>query len=574
MTLCRTIAAMTVLAALALAPAAQAKGTVFSTGNSNELQSKPIAADGTLGAASTVPTGMVTPRTISITPNGRFLYMSTAGANVLGWDISGATPTQVPGSPYNVTDTFGYSSAITPDGRFLYVGLQNGQNGRIAIFAINGDGSLTKVGANVPVGYDVQGSAISPNGQTYYVIDNTNDTVHSYAIAADGTISEIGTPRPAGTNPKGIAVHPAGSHVFTGATGGQLSSFPVGGDGTLGAASFSVATGLMPQTLAVTQNGQFLYAAHFPSATGRILAYAIGADGSLTAVPGQPFAATANTYGVDAAPGARFVYSTSFDAMNDVPMDGFLVGADGALSQLPGSPFPTAIAGTEFQSVAVTPNQGPTAQFTFESPGAGQPTLFNASGSSDSDGGTIAAYVWDFGDGSTETTTTPTVSHSYAAQGDYQVTLTVVDDEGCSNQQLYTGQTADCNGSGTARLAQTVQVAGGTAPNLKLKGKKQELAKKVTVTAKTTDDTDAVAKGKLKVEKKSGKKQSYTLEKAKKPLDGGEKTKLKPKLSDKAYKKAKKALKQGGKVSAKVNVKVTDADDDTDKDSVKVKLTR
>lgn len=52
---------------------------------------------------------------------------------------------------------------------------------------------------------------------------------------------------------------------------------------------------------------------------------------------------------------------------------------------------------------------------------------FDGSGSSDADG-SIVAYQWDFGDGSVSTDQNPT--HSYAASGTYNLTLTVYDDSG------------------------------------------------------------------------------------------------------------------------------------------------
>ena len=73
----------------------------------------------------------------------------------------------------------------------------------------------------------------------------------------------------------------------------------------------------------------------------------------------------------------------------------------------------------------VAPNVAPTAVFTVDVDH--QEIAVSASSSSDSDG-TIVTYEWTFGDGATATGVT--ASHTYAAPGDYEVTLTVTDDRG------------------------------------------------------------------------------------------------------------------------------------------------
>jgi subtilisin family serine protease len=71
-----------------------------------------------------------------------------------------------------------------------------------------------------------------------------------------------------------------------------------------------------------------------------------------------------------------------------------------------------------------TTDQPPYASFTYSCP-RGQCT-FDASGSTDDHG--IAGYQWNFGDGSAPvTTTSPTVTHGYAARGQYTVTLVATD---------------------------------------------------------------------------------------------------------------------------------------------------
>jgi alpha-tubulin suppressor-like RCC1 family protein/PKD repeat protein len=76
------------------------------------------------------------------------------------------------------------------------------------------------------------------------------------------------------------------------------------------------------------------------------------------------------------------------------------------------------------------PPQDPAATFTSSCDG----TLcsFDASGSGDPDGGTLVGYDWTFGDGESETFSSATTEHGYAAVGTYLVTLTVTDDEGAT----------------------------------------------------------------------------------------------------------------------------------------------
>ena len=91
---------------------------------------------------------------------------------------------------------------------------------------------------------------------------------------------------------------------------------------------------------------------------------------------------------------------------------------------------------------AVTPpatNEAPIADFTFACTDLA--CSFDGAGSSDPDG-SIVAYAWDFGDGTTATGTT--ASHTYGAAGTYTVSLTVTDDQaatGAVSQQVTTSAT-------------------------------------------------------------------------------------------------------------------------------------
>ena len=87
----------------------------------------------------------------------------------------------------------------------------------------------------------------------------------------------------------------------------------------------------------------------------------------------------------------------------------------------------------ETKDVTVTAppvNQAPTAAFTSSTDDLA--VSVDGSGSSDPDG-TVESYAWDFGDGATDTGAT--ASHTYAAAGTYQVTLTVTDDDGATDAE-------------------------------------------------------------------------------------------------------------------------------------------
>jgi len=84
-----------------------------------------------------------------------------------------------------------------------------------------------------------------------------------------------------------------------------------------------------------------------------------------------------------------------------------------------------------FNAKAIVVGTGaPTVVIVFvpSAPASGTPVVFNSSGTTTSNGATIASYLWDFGDGSTSAAANP--SHTYATGGTFIVSLTVTDSMG------------------------------------------------------------------------------------------------------------------------------------------------
>ena len=98
------------------------------------------------------------------------------------------------------------------------------------------------------------------------------------------------------------------------------------------------------------------------------------------------------------------------------------------------------LAGGGFAAVllAGSANQPPTAAFTYLA--TGLDLSVDASGSSDADG-TISAFAWDWGDGSSAAGRA--ASHTYAAPGAKTVTLTVTDNRGTTGRRSETVQIED-----------------------------------------------------------------------------------------------------------------------------------
>jgi YVTN family beta-propeller protein len=369
------------------------------------------------------------------------------------------------------------SVAIGPDGSLVYASAANLN----AVFAVNT--STNAIGVPIPVGHAPEGVSVSPAGDALYS-----------AGFADGTVSAIDTAsglpdQPAigvETKPIGIAVTPDGGHAFVANFGDDSVSaldLQTGG-------SIPIAVGDGPSDVAVTPSGNRAYVTE---------AGGFGADGAIQAIntqanppskSGAPIQVGAGADGIAISPDATEAYVANSDSANGtvtvidltqsppLPVSTIVVGGspqrvafqpDGSRAYVSNASGTVAVIDTGTRAVLGSPASGLNAQgiafvpnqvlstFTATDQGA-QTFSFSATGSSATAG--ISSYIWDFGDSSTFQGPSPTVSHTYAAAGDYTVTLKAVDANGCAST-IYTGQTAYCS---APPASAAVHVTAGPGP--------------------------------------------------------------------------------------------------------------
>ena len=90
---------------------------------------------------------------------------------------------------------------------------------------------------------------------------------------------------------------------------------------------------------------------------------------------------------------------------------------------------------------------------------------FDGSASSAFDPRTVTRWFWDFGDGTTKTTTTPSVTHPYDSDGPHTATLSVRDSAGARSAVVTRTVKGTATTVGVTKSPTAVTVAGGVTPN-------------------------------------------------------------------------------------------------------------
>lgn len=356
------------------------------------------------------------PVNIAITPDGTIalvvcapLGKSSTGFIVVALDLTTTPVTRIS----NVYVGAGASIAITPDGKRALVGFTEATS-RFSSFVV---GAMAVIDlTTTPFSLSSSALDVVVDGGVAITPDGTRAVVVTQAASMATLIDLTATPHPqqvhsvtVGQNPTGVAITPDGKRAIVIFSGDGVN----GGVSVLSLAGNSISV----ETLSVPLGGE-------PNSI------AISPDGKKAVVT-----RAASTKSAD--------LSTSDVVFLD------LTTSPVSILQTPDFTINGA------NDVAITPDQAPTARFTFTV--KGQKVLFNASAST-SPVGQIATYAWDFGDGQITETTSPTVSHTYrelpkeksCEDKPILVTLTVTNTAGTSTAVTFTGRTVSNNGGPSA----------------------------------------------------------------------------------------------------------------------------
>ncbi len=531
------------LASLALSGTALARDVFVTNSGSGTVS---VVDAGTNSVLANVGVGKE-PVDVAITPDGSRAYVVNKGSNTVS--VIGVATLSVIDNIVVGKEPAGI--AIAPDGAYAYV--SNFGDNTVSTIGI----ATESVIANTVVGKEPEGIAIAPDSRFAYVAQRSGgiSVIDSSGFAAVGAIDDDSLPH------SRLAIGPRGGRAFV--TDPESASVTAFNPGTREIVGSPIAIGADPAGIAIGPNGTTAFVTT-PTANS-ITSVNTTLDVPLsTSIGGFPGAT-----GVAIAPSGLQGYVTDGGGSSTTLLD---PSSDSAVGSVGVGSRPTG--------VAVVPDQGPRASF-WVSPDRRRMKkrlTFHGAGSTDADG-KIVNYAWSFGDGGHVEGPTPTVAHAYRKRGEYLATLTVTDDEGCSTEQTYTGQTVSCNGSPAASYTVPIVVVNDRGPVLKLRGaKRQPVSGHVKVFARCPREAcgvrahDALV---IVLERNGGKlRRSLRLPAARslRPTRGSHRLRLK--LPAAGRRAARRTLRRGGEAKLVASVIATDRTGQVTLQRREVKLVR
>jgi 6-phosphogluconolactonase len=301
------------------------------------------------------------PIALAFYPSGKFVYaidVNNNGVTAFSLDATTGVLTPIAGSPFPTNSSNPFAVAIDPAGHYLFIPNVNGVN--LTVFAIDGNtGALTEVpGSPFATGGGPSAVTVGPNGQILYVSNSFDKTISAFAIdsTTGGLTAIAGSPFPSGASAAlGLTIDPSGHKLYgMDHDSNEIVTFSI--NSSTGALTLEDTVRSRGAAYSMAIVSGKTYANYIPKSvyvanaiSNNISAFSISPiSGSLTSIPGSPFATGSFPGAISSDVAGRFVFTGNIGGSN---VSAFTVDAtSGALSPVPGSPF---AAGSQPTSVAV-----------------------------------------------------------------------------------------------------------------------------------------------------------------------------------------------------------------------------
>lgn len=291
-----------------------------------------------------------------------FAYATNFGDGTLSQYLVGANGALTPLSTPTVKLSFQpFAISVEPSGQYAYVA--NYGSNLVSELTIGSDGALTVIGT-IPTGQKPNGITIDHSDRFAYVANLGDGTVSQYTIGTGGALVPMTAPTvPSGSNPSVITVDPTNHYAYVANFGTADTNMPpagpstiyqyaVGADGSLTALSPATAvSGSGPNSIVVTPNGQNVYAVNVGD--GSVSQYSIGASGALSPLTPATVLTGASTssrpFGMTLDPNGLYAYVAN---STDGTISQYTIGTGGVLVAMTPATVP---AGSGVSSVSVDP---------------------------------------------------------------------------------------------------------------------------------------------------------------------------------------------------------------------------
>jgi 6-phosphogluconolactonase len=232
---------------------------------------------------------------VAVTQHADLVYVVNAGgnSNVVGFHLQYGELTEIPNSTrfLSTSNSVPGSIAFSPDGKFVAV--TEKQTSKLDVFRVQADGTLSPAVVTPSAGPGEFAISFAPNGAA--MVSETGpaggvdaSALSSYALLASGSLSPITTSVPTlGAATCWQVATPDGRFVYTSNAGtATVSGFSIGANGSLtplpGTVQGANPSGATNIDVTISSNSKFLYTLN--AGNGTIGIFAIHNDGTLTSL--------------------------------------------------------------------------------------------------------------------------------------------------------------------------------------------------------------------------------------------------------------------------------------------------